>query len=161
MTTTMQKTEVKPTWTVAKMQEETAASIMRHMVVTFRTLEKSAPNVLPELWKNFTAMRVEYFKQHGVKTPLELVKAMSEFETNLFGSKMRFWGDDKQAGVEYETCGCWNAMPKVGVTPEEQERMGKTCAENTQDLAKTFGFKGEIKIGTAPNEPCCTMIFTK
>jgi hypothetical protein len=161
MTTTLQKTEVKTTWPVTKIQEEVAGAMMRNMLLTFKVVEKAGPQVLKDWFHAFTTMKVDYYKAHGVKNPLDLVKAMSEFETNVFGSQMSFWGDDKVAHVEYTACGMWNAMEKMGLPKEQVEAMGKNCAENTNALAQAFGFTGEIKIGEKPGEACCTMTFTR
>jgi hypothetical protein len=161
MTTTMQKTEVKTTWPVTKLQTEVSAVFMRNMVETFKVLDKVGPEPLKQWYQAWTTMKVDYYKQQGVKTPLELVKAMAEFETNMFGSKMRFWGDEKQAGVEYETCGCWNALEAMKLPKAEMDKLGANCAENTEKMAREFGFTSEMKIGMNPGEPCCTLTFTK
>lgn len=159
--TTAQKTQVQQTWSVSKIQEEGAASVVRHMLATFRVLEKVGPEAATELQNAFAQVKLDYYKSHGVETPLDLVKVMSEFETNVFGSKISYTGNDKQAVLEYETCGCWNAMGKTDVKPTEQEKMGKNCAASTEKLAKEFGFKSEVKVSTNPGEPCCTITFTK
>lgn len=161
MSTTLQKTEVKTTWPVTKIQEEVAASMMRNMALTFKVVEKAGPQVLKDWYQAFTTMKVDYYRQQGAKTPVDLVRIMSEFETNLFGSKIRFWGDDKQAGLEYEVCGCWNAMGKAGVTEADFEKMSASCAESMNHLAKEFGFTVEMKKGEKPSEPCFAMTFTR
>lgn len=161
MSTTLQKTEVKTTWPVTKIQEEVAAAMMRNMALTFKVVEKAGPQVLKDWYQAFTKMKVDYYRQHGAKTPVELVRLMSEFETNMFGSKIRFWGDDKQASLEYEACGCWNAMGKAGVTEPEFEKMSESCAESMNHLAAEFGFTVEMKKGEKPGEPCFAMTFTR
>jgi hypothetical protein len=162
MTTTLQKTPVSTTWNVTKIQDEVSAAMMRNWLVTLKVVEKFGPEAVQELNKSFTTMKIDYYKAQGVKTPIDLVKAMAEFETNVFGSKMTIWGDEKQAVVEYQVCGCYNAMVNSLKLPQaEIEKLGKNCAANSELLAKEFGMKVEMKFGTTPTEPCCTMTFTK
>lgn len=135
---------------------------LRNCMTTTKVLEKRSPEALTELRQALATMKVEYFKHQGVKTPVELVKAMAELETNMFGSKMKFWGDEKQASVEYEVCGCYNAMKDVlKLNETEQETMGKVWATMIEVMAKEFGFKGETKFGTCSTEAPCTITFTK
>jgi hypothetical protein len=151
-TATPTKQEVKTTWPVTKIQEESAAAMVRNMRLTFQVLEKAGPEVLKNWYQAFTQMRIEYFQAKNVKTPLELVKAMAEFDANVFGSEIRVWGDDKQAHLEYVTCGVFNCMQKQGIPQAELEKMGKNCAETTQHFAAAFGFTGEIKKPMNPGE---------
>lgn len=127
--------------------------MVRNMRVTFQILEKAGPEVLKEWYHAFTQMRIDYFKALNVKTPLELVKAQAEFDANVFGSDIKVWGDEKQAHLEYVSCGVFNAMQKAGMPPAELEKMGKNCAETTQVFATAFGFNGEMKKPAQPGEP--------
>jgi hypothetical protein len=161
MTTTLQKTEIKTTWTIPQIQDTVSLAMMRNMTASFKVVEKAGPQVLKDWYQAITANRVESLKAAGVKTPLELVTAMAEFETNVFGSKIKVYGDEKQASLEYEVCACFNAMQKCGMSQTELEHMGKNCAENTNHLAEAFGFTGEMKKGGQPGEPMATITFTR
>jgi len=123
----------------------------RHRVQTARATMGVLCKHGEELTKEFqTAMlhnKVEHFKKLEVKTPIELVKAMAEFEANVFGSKIEIWGDEKSAHMQYNACGMWNAMKKFGkMEPKQEEMMGTQFATCMTNLAKEFGFKGETKM---------------
>jgi hypothetical protein len=161
-TATTNKTPVQASWNPTKIQQETAEAFARNMGITMSILAKQ-PEAMKEFEKLSTESKVAYYKQLGVKTPLDLVKAMAEFETNVFGSKIKFWGDDKQASMEYEVCGCWNAMQKVGVAnSKNEEELGKGWAACLDRTAKGFGFsKAEVTYGTNPAEACAVITFVR
>jgi len=136
--------------------------MLRSCLTSSKLAEKFGPEAVTELNHAMTTMKADYYKAHGVKTPIELVKAMAEFETNVYGSKMVVFGDDQHATVEYEVCGCYNAIVntlKLGQT--EQEAMGKKWSASVEALAKQFNFKSEVKFGTCATEPKSTITFTK
>lgn len=153
-----QKTLMETKWPANKIQEETAKVIARHFMAANAVLAKFGPEAVQEYDKHLLAGKVENYKHLGVKTPLDLIKAMAEFESNIFGSKIEIWGDDNKAHMTYNACGMWDAIQKVQkLTPEMEEKMGnhfETCLKN---LAKEFGFKGEVKF----EEPCATVTISK
>jgi hypothetical protein len=153
-----QKTAVEAKWSIEKRQEETANAFARQFLTTMATLGKLGPEIHEEFSKNLINSKVEYYKQLGVKTPIDLVNAMAEFESNIFGSKIEIVGDEKKAELIYNQCACWNAMQKVGnLNPQQQERMGKQHEQSIQKIAEAFGFKGELKI----EEPRAIITFSK
>ena len=78
--------------------------------------------------------------------PLDLVRAKAEFETNVFGSKVEISGDEKTAQLKYISCGVWNAIQKGGKpSPEQKEKMMSCFTSATENMAKEFGFKGNLK----------------
>src|SRR2546428_8075815 len=96
-TAVAQKTPVEAKWNTEKRSEETAKLFARQFLVTMQTLGKLGPEAHEEFTRNLIASKVEYYKNAGVKTPIDLVHAMSEFESNIFGSKIRIVGDEKRA----------------------------------------------------------------
>ncbi len=161
-TATPSKTQITASWNPTKIQQETAEAFARNMGITMNILKKN-PDAMQEFETESTNSKVEHFKKLGVTTPLQLVTAMAEFESNLFGSKIKIWGDDKQASMEYEVCGCWNAMQKVGVVnSKNEEEIGKGWAECLNRTAKGFGFnKAEVIYGTNEKEPCAVVTFIR
>ncbi len=160
MTTTATKTLVNASWTKERVQQETAETFAQHMATTMNVLCKLGHEVVEQHSKASTEAKVAHYKKLGVKTPIELVTAMAEYETNVMGSKIKVWGDDKQASMEYEVCACYNAMNKIGAINEKNSaEMGKgweTCMNAT---AKAFGFsKAEIKFGATPTDPTIVTI---
>ena len=147
MTTATTKERVQQTWSIDKIQQEAVRVFSRNCMSTSALLEKIGGDALQQHQEQMLKNKVEFFKSVGVKTPLELIKAMAEFETNVFGSKIVFWGDEKSASMEYETCACFEQMQKdPNFKPENMEKMGKMFAEHTEKLGKEFGFKGEMKM---------------
>ena len=110
------KTPVEIKWPVNKVQEAAARVLANHMLAAQTVLAKYGPEAFEQFDKQILAGKLEYYKSVGVKTPIDLVRAMGEFESNVFGSKAEIWGDDKQASLTYESCGIFNAM-KERMTP--------------------------------------------
>jgi hypothetical protein len=161
-TATLTKETVEAKWNVEKLQEEFARTVATNSMTAMSVMSKHGE----EMSKEFsTAMRhgkVEHLKQLGVKTPVELVKAMAEMEANLFGSKIEIWGDEKAAHIKYVSCGMWNAMKKVSkMDAQEETKWGAKMATQMdscmQEMAKEFGFKSEMKI----EGQVCSVSFTK
>ena len=160
MTATITKTQIAQTWNVEKIHETVAKVQAHQMLTSMEVLAKLGGDKAIEEFQ--TAMRlnkVEHYKAIGVKTPLELVKAIGEFEVNVFGSKVEVWGDDKQASIQYNSCAMWNAIEKTGkLTPEHKQAMGAKMQNCMSLLAQEFGFKGETKF---EGENCAVVTFSK
>jgi hypothetical protein len=158
MSTVIERKTIKPEWPIAKIQDETAKIFARQFLAAYKTVSKFGPEGMKELDKNVLTMKVEYYKTLGVKTPAELVQAISEFEANVFGSKIEIIADANKATMTYQTCAVWNAIQTVGkLTPEQEERMGTHFESCMSELAREFGFKAETKY----EEPCCIVTFSK
>jgi hypothetical protein len=158
MSIVIERKIVKPEWPIAKIQESTARVMASQWLAAYKALSKFGPEGLKEFDKNILAFKVEHYKSIGVKTPAELVAAISEFETNVFGSKIEIVGEGEKATMKYESCAIWDQMRKVGnLTPEQEEKMGTHFETCMNDLAREFGFKAETKY----EEPCCIVTFSK
>lgn len=155
---TATKTVVKPTWTLAKTQQETARAAASQCAAAHAVLSKLGEQALTEYKATARKFRVDHLKEQGVKTPLELATAMAEFEANVFGSQIEVVGDEKSATLNYNACAMWEAMQKVmDLTPAQQEEMGKGFQTCMQDLAHEFGLKAEM----TKTENSCAVTFTK
>lgn len=162
MTTTATKpTLMTTTWTTTKIQEEAVRVMATQFVTAMGLLHKVGGEAAVQEMK--TAMqqhKAEYFKGLGIKTPLELVKAMAEFDTNVFGSKVEFWGDEHTASLKYVSCGFWNAMEKHNLVKEEcKTEMSKGFGACMQALGTQFGFTTEAEMCTV--EKSATVTFKK
>jgi hypothetical protein len=158
MSIVIERKTIKTEWPITKIQEETAKVFARQFLAAYKALSKFGPEGMKEFDKNILAFKVDYYKSLGVKTPADLVRAISEFETNVFGSKIEIVGEDSKATLKYETCAVWNAMESISkFTPEQEERMGKHFESCMNELAREFGLKAEIK----HEEPNCIVTFTK
>lgn len=159
-TVAISKSKGTATWTKNEMQEQISVALVGHMLAAVRLLE-GHPDIAAAVRKEWARLKVENFCQQGVRTPLDLVRVWTEYETNMFGSKMQFWGDEKQAYVEYYDCGCWSALERTNASETDKKAMCKFWEEITRLLAEEFGFIGEEKIGSEPDEAYCTITFTR
>ncbi len=156
--TTATKTTVKANWPTAKTQAEAARAAASQCAAAHAVLSKISEEAVNEYKATARQFKVAHLKEQGVKTPLELVTAMAEFEANVFGSQIEISGDEKSATMNYLACGMWEAIQKVTkMTPEEQEKAGKGFQTCLQDLAHEFGLKADIQMA----EKSCSVTFNK
>lgn len=145
--TVLQKTQPKQTWKPEQMQELYSLMMANNYGAAMTVICKQGEQATKEFHTLSRKPMVEYYKKLGVKTPIEIVKAKSELETNVFGSQIEFWGDDNEAHLTYLRCGMWEAMKKAGVLTCEKEAKAmegfETCVK---EFAQEFGLKGEIKM---------------
>src|SRR5277367_2302666 len=111
-TTTLKKTPVEATWTIQQVQEG-AAMVAANMCVSAKAVLSKNEALLTEYETMVRTNKVNHYKALGVKTPMDLVKAMATFEANVFGSKIEIGGDDQTAVLNYESCAMWNAIEKL------------------------------------------------
>lgn len=143
--TVAQKTQVKPTWSTEQMTEMYCQMMANNFMSANAVLSKHGEEAIKEFQTLSRKPMVEYYKKKGVKTPIEIVKEKAELETNMFGSKIEFWGDDKEAHLTYNSCGMWNAMQKCGMSKEQEEKMGECFQACVSSFAQEFGLQGEVK----------------
>ena len=156
--TTATKTPIKATWPIAKVQAEAARAAATQCAAAFAVLPQLGEQAMTDYKAAGRKLRVAHLKEQGVKTPLELVTAMAEFEVNVFGSQIEITGDEKSATMTYEACAMWDAMQKVtNMTPAQQEEAGKGFQTCMQDLANEFGLKADMQMA----EKTCAVTFTK
>ncbi|MBX9691895.1 MAG: hypothetical protein K2Z81_05885 [Cyanobacteria bacterium] len=145
MTTTLQKTEIKPTWKLEQVQELNARMVAENMLAAMAVLGKHGGEEATKEFQTITrGHQVEYYRGLGVKTPLDLIKAKAEFETNVFGSKVEIRGTENEATLDYLTCAVWKAMQKH-LNKEQEEKMGECFSACVSNFAQEFGFVGEVK----------------
>jgi len=146
MTTTATKIETK--WDAKKIQHATTAAFASVHLAAHQVFAKLDAKVREEFEALLRQSRIHHFKEIGVKTPLDLVRAIAESEHNLFGSDIEISGDDQKATLKYNSCAIWNHMQKQGkFTPEQEKAMGEQCIANWTAIAKEFGFKLEPNKG--------------
>lgn len=145
--TTATKTQIKPTWTQKQLQDATSQSLVNNYIAVTKLFEKISPELRHEFRSGMAKMRADYFKSLNIKTPLELAKAMAEFDANVFGSDVIISGDDSKASIEYETCGCWNMMQKHSCfKPEMGESLGECFKTSIDLICKEMGLKGHVEM---------------
>lgn len=145
MTTTVTKIDTK--WETKRTQEVTSEIISSMHVAAAQVLEKLGEKPYEEYMSILREHKLNLYKQMGVKTPMDLVRAIAEIDFNLYGSQIEITGDEKRANLTYKTCGVWESMQKMcKFTAEQEEKMGKYCTANWTAVAKEFGFTYEPKM---------------
>jgi hypothetical protein len=156
--TTATKIQIKPTWNEAQLREVTSHVLVNNYIAITKMFAKVSPELRLEFRTMMAGMKANYYKSLNVKTPMELAKAMAEFEANVFGSDIVISGDDNKAEIEYVTCGCWNLMQKNSCfTAEIGEQLGECFSVSTDLIAKELGFKGNVVM----SEKSAVITFTK
>ena len=157
-TTAIKKTVVEATWTIHQVQTEAARTIGTQFATIMSILPQYGEKAVEDFRNAMQVKKLEHLKTLGVKTPFDLVKATAEFETNVFGSKIEIWGDEKEAGMTYLTCGMWEAMSKAcTMTKEQEEKMGQNWGTCVSTMAAKLGFKANLEFG----EKTATVTYTK
>jgi hypothetical protein len=152
------KASVEAKWPQAKAQEEAAQAMARILVSAINTLGKYGEEAMKEFDKQGRTLKVQHFKKLGVNSPIDLVKAMAEFDANVLGSKVEIAGDEKQASLSYQSCAIWNAMSQLcKPTAEQEQKMSGHFEACMSELGKEFGFKTEAKLA----ETGATVTFSK
>lgn len=155
--TTAAKTKVQPTWDATRVREGAARVAANDLTAAFSVVERFGPEAIDKFEEAWTNGKIEYFKRSNVKTPLELVRLTAEFEANIFGSVLNFWGDENNATYSYESCGCHDLMVKEGrINPELGEKLGRFFEKSSQRIAKHFGFTSTFTREGKDNFPVIT-----
>jgi hypothetical protein len=145
--TTIQKTKVQPTWDVKKIQESAAliaASNVSTAIAEIAPHGSEAIKKYAEAWT--TNGKLVGIKKAGIKNPLELVKYLAEFESNVFGSVVEIWGDETSASYTYISCGCLDACQANGIMKPENGEWIETFFKHSHEfVAKQLGFKVDVK----------------
>jgi hypothetical protein len=145
--TVLQKTQVKPTWKPEQMQELYTQMMASSFTSAMTVLCKHGEEATKEFQTLSRKPMIEYYKKLGVKTPIEIIKAKAELETNIFGSVIEFWGDDKEAHLLYNKCSMWEAMKKMGgMSCAQEEKMMQGFESCVKEFAQEFDCKGEVKM---------------
>lgn len=145
--TVIAKEQIKPTWNPEKLHEMYSHMTANNMMVVMNVLGKYAPEAMNEFKTASRKPMVEYYNRLGVKTPIEIVKAKAELESNIFGSIIEIEGDDKEAHLTYIKCGMWDAMKKCGgnACGETEAKMKEGFQNCVSEFAKEFGLTGTVK----------------
>ncbi|MBX9686126.1 MAG: hypothetical protein K2X27_05460 [Candidatus Obscuribacterales bacterium] len=145
--TTASKIQIKATWTQKQLQEVAANTMVNNYIGVTKLFEKLTPELRQEFRVMMAGMKVNYYKSIGVKTPMDLAKAMAEFDANVFGSEVVLVGDENKVEIHYETCGCWNLMQKNACfTPAMGESLGECFKTSIELITKELGLKGHVEM---------------
>jgi hypothetical protein len=147
MTAIVAGTKVEAKWDAQKRQEVTAQVVAGQVLAIMNVLQKVSPEIKEQFENQVRDFRVQAFKKMGVKTPLDLAKAMAEVDANIYGSKVEISGDENKAQLTYESCAVGKAIEELGkFTPEQKAKMFEGMEACAQRTTKEFGFKGEARL---------------
>lgn len=156
MTTTVTKVDKK--WETKKVQEESARLVATIYMSAFETLSKYGEKAHEEFETLVRNHKIDRYRALGVKTPMDLVRAIAETEHNVFGSQIEICGDDKKATLRYNSCGMWEATQKLHkMTEQQKEIMSKNCQASYTKIAQEFGLNFESRM----DNDTYTMTFSK
>lgn len=156
--TAEKKTVVEPTWALKQVQGEVARLFATQFTTIMSVLPTYGEKAVEDFRTKSEEAKLAHLKTLNIKTPMDLVKHLAEFETNVFGSKIEIWGTETEASMNYLACAMWEATQKLGkMTKEQEEKMGKgweACLTNT---AKAFGYTVKLEM----NEKTAIVTFKK
>jgi len=147
MSTSAHAQKVKQTWDVKKMQEAAVKMSAHRIVGRLHFMEKHPGKEVDEMENVSAICKAEMMKKCGVKTPMDLVKHIADFEVNMFGTEASIEGEEKHAIMVTEKSTVWLEAIKLGKMTKEQEALMQTHYRQWIDsLAKAFDFKAKLEI---------------
>ena len=109
--------------------------------------EKLGKEAVGELCKSMAKTFAGCLKEHGVDSPLSLVKAIESCNKNVYDATVVVRGDEDSVSVKLFGCTVCEAIgeiaPKMGYEDCKQmgEDLGLSPLSCTKNLAEEFGFK--------------------
>ncbi|MDZ4835632.1 MAG: hypothetical protein SGJ27_17795 [Candidatus Melainabacteria bacterium] len=154
MTTSTTKQLIKQDWDLQKVRESATKMAALQIVNRLDFMEKNHEK--KEHGKELFAMeehaaekKAEVMKKAGVKSPLDLVRHIAEYEANMFGAKTSIEGDDSKATLFNEKPTVWLEAKKIAkMTDKQEEKMQHHYKEWMEHLAASFEFKTHTELST-------------
>ena len=88
----------------------------------------------------------------GVKTPMDLVKSLAEYEVNMFGSEASISGDDNCAVLTNEKSTVWlETIKEHNFSEDQRSAMQEHYTSWMKHLASKLGFKVHSEIAKDGN----------
>jgi predicted RNA-binding protein Jag len=145
MTTSTKAKKITQTWDIKRLQEE-AIKIQSHKIAsTMHVLKKHPGKEITEMEKVSAHITADMLKNFGVKTPLDLVKYLADFEVNMFGSEASTSGDAKCAVLINEKPAVWLETLRTNTFSENQiESMQEHFSSFMKHLGHGLGFKAHV-----------------
>ena len=152
MSTSMQTEKIKQSWDLQKIQEEATKMVSHKIASTIHILKKHPGKEIKEMEKVSAHITADMLKNCGVKTPMDLVKYLAEYEVNMFGAEASISGDDQCAVLINEKPTVWLETLKANDFSEEQiETMQEHFISFMKHLGHGLGFKAHIEIAEDGN----------
>jgi hypothetical protein len=138
---------IKQSWDVKRMQEEATKMVSHKIAARIRFLKKHSGKEIDEMEKVSAHVYADSLKDRGVKTPMDLVKYLAEYEVNMFGAGASIGGDDQCAVLINQKSAVWLATLQANDFSEEQiETMQDHFSGWMKHLGHGLGFKAHIEI---------------
>lgn len=152
MTTSFQKQQIKQTWDVKKLQDCATKMVAEKIAGRLKCIEKHPGKEIEEMEKASAHLRSETMKKCGVKTPMDLVKHLAEFEVNMFGTQASIGGEEKNAVLYNEKPTVWlEAKKLIHLTKAQEETLQHHYCQWMEHLAQGFGFKADVEVANDGN----------
>lgn len=160
MTTSIKEQTIRPSWPVEKIQEVNTKMKASHVVARIKLMDDAGEEAIEKMRTKTAAAVAEMFKEHGVKTPLDLVKHLAEKEANLFGAEVAIAGDEKEATLINKKPVVWLAVQEMkALSKEQEEKATKLWREWLSDLGRDLGMKVDVQ--TTPDHKSARITFKK
>jgi hypothetical protein len=152
LTTSITKQQIKQSWDLHKMQESATKMVAMQIGCRLHFIETHPGKEIEALEKHAAQHKAEMLKGCGVTSPLELVRHIAEFETNMFGATASIEGDDSRATLFNEKPTVWLEAKKLAkLSKEQEELMGQHYKQWMLNLAEAFGYKAQVELGADGN----------
>ncbi len=157
MTNVIQIHKIKQSWDIKEMQKAATTMVSEKIASRIHFLEKHNGEETEEMEKASAQLNAEKLIKSGVKTPLELVKYLAEYEVNMFGSQASFSGDDESAVLINEKSNVWLQTKHANHFSEKSvSAMMEHYISWMKHLGHKFGFKVEVEIAEDQNSSKAT-----
>lgn len=152
MTTSMQVQTVKPTWDLRKLQEAATKHAAHRIISRLHFIEKHPGKEIDELEQASAHLKAEFLKKCAVKSPMDLVKHIAEFEVNMYGTEASIQGDEHNAILVTNNSTVWQEVKKLGnITKEQEAKVQSHYRQWVESLAQGFGFKAQVEVTNEGN----------
>jgi len=150
---TSTQNQIRPTWDVKKLQEAATKMVAHKIASRLHFIDSRPGNEIEEMERSSAQLKARMLKECGVKTPLDLVKHMAEFEVNVFNAEASVSGDENTAVLNNEKPTVWlEAKKMVQMSKEQETKMHHHYKQWNEDLAEAFGFKAQVEISPDGNK---------
>ena len=147
-----QAQKITQSWDVKEMQKAATKMVSHKIASRIHFLEKHRDKEIDEMEKASAHLNSEMLMKSGVKTPLDLVKYLADYEVNMFGSEASISGDDECAVMINEKSAVWLETKQANNFSEDQTKaMGEHYTAWMKDLGHKFGFKVHVEIAKDGN----------
>jgi hypothetical protein len=148
-TSVVRRQQIKPSWDLQKVQKSATKMVAMQISDRLHFLESHRGD---HHGREITAMdrhaaqhKAEELKKCGVNSPIELVRHIAEFETNMHGATTSIQGDEKCATLFNENPTVWLEAKKLGkMTGKQEEKMLHHYKKWIHELADAFEYTAQV-----------------